>query len=154
VRDEQPHVAAGVAVEARFRQQPRVHRGHAHEHGGLGQPAHHRRRIEPVHEQHAAARQQRRVGGHEQAMHVEQRQRMQQDILVAGVALLLEAPELVQHQRVGAQVAVRQHRALAATGGARGVQDGRQVIGAPAHGEERVRKRRSRFEHTAVAPLA
>ena len=151
---EEADVAADMAVEARLRQQPHVVRGHAHHHGGARKTAHYLGRIELRQEQHARAGQQRRVRGHEQAMHVEQRQRMQQHVLVAGLALFLEAPELVEHQRIGTQVAVAEHRALAAAGGARGVQDGRQILGLARNRGKAVGKRRCQPEQRSVALLA
>jgi len=87
-------------------------------------------------------------------MHVENRQRVQQHVVAAGFALLLEAPELVEHARVGGQIAVRQHRPLAAAGGARRVDDRRHVRAGPRHGGELVRERRRRLQQRAVSPLA
>ena len=52
------------------------------------------------------AGQQRAMRGHEQAVHVEDGQHVQQHVVGA------PAPVLVQHARVGREVAVRQHGAL------------------------------------------
>ena len=54
----------------------------------------------------ARAGQQRAMRGHEQAVHVEDGQHVQQHVVGA------PAPVLVQHARVGREVAVRQHGAL------------------------------------------
>ncbi|MNI31128.1 hypothetical protein D3C73_850010 [compost metagenome] len=72
--------------------------------------------------------------GHEQAVHVEDGQHVQQHVVFA------PAPIFVQHLRVGGQIAVRQHRALAAAGGAGRVQDGGQVFRLALHGLERLRQ--------------
>ena len=82
------------AVEAGVGQQPRVVRGHAHEHGCVRQPADDLGGVEPVHEQDATARGQRAVERDEQPRDVDQRQDVQQRILGG------EAP--FAHQRLGA----------------------------------------------------
>jgi hypothetical protein len=129
--DEQAHAAAGLGREAGLGQQPHVQRGHAHEDAGLGQPLHHGPGVEAVEPQHLGARQQRAVAGHEQPVHVEDGQRVDQGVAALGAAAgaaSAPTPERLQHLRVAAQVAVREHRALAAAGGAAGVQDGGEVV--------------------------
>ena len=58
---------------------------------------------------------------------MEDRQRVQQPV-VGG-----EAPGVAQGRRVGGEVAVAEHGALGAAGGARGVEDGREVVLAARH---------------------
>ena len=125
--DEDPHVPAGLAVERRLGKQPHVHGRHAHEHRGLGQALHDGARCELREPQHRAAVEQRAVRGDEEPVHVEDRQRMDEHVAA------LPVPVVLQRQRVRQQVAVRQHRALAAAGGSAGVHDGGQVVAA-AHG--------------------
>ncbi len=117
------HVAAGLARQARLGEQAHVQRRHAHEHGGLGQPGNDRLRVELREPDHRAAVEQRAVRGDEQAVHMEDRQRVDQHVA------RLPAPVVLQRERVGKQVAVAQHRALAAPRGARGVEDRGQVVG-------------------------
>ena len=122
-RDEQPHVGSGGARQRGLAQHAHVERGHAHEDGGARQGGDHRGRVELGEPEHLARAQQRGVDGDEQAMHVEDGQRVDQHVA------LLPAPVVLQRDGVGQQVAVRQHGALAAPGGAAGVDDGGQGIG-------------------------
>ena len=62
------------------------------------------------------------VAGNEQAVHVVQRQGVQQRVRLA------EAPGVDQRQRVRGEIAVGQHGALGAPGGARGVEQRREVV--------------------------
>ncbi|KAG0746335.1 hypothetical protein G6F57_020702 [Rhizopus arrhizus] len=80
-------------------------------------------------------------------MHVEDGQHVQQHVVFA------PAPVFVQHLRVGRQVAVRQHRALAAAGGAGRVQDGGQVIRLAGHGLEGLRQAAGGRQQRAGAVL-
>ena len=64
------------------------------------------------------------MDGDEQAVHVEDGQCVDQHVAVAPL------PVVFQHLGVGQQVGVGQHRALAAPGGAAGVNDGGQRVGA------------------------
>ena len=109
-----------------MRQQARVERRHAHHRRGAApHQLQHQVRVELRQEEHRAARQQQRVHGHEQSMRMVDRQRVDQHVLVG------EAPVIDERQRVRGEIAVRQHRALRAAGGARRVEDRREVIFAP-----------------------
>ena len=99
--------------------------------------------------QHATAVEQRGVDGHEQAVHVKDRQRVDQH--VAALLRRSPTPVFLQHHGVGQQVAVRQHGALAAAGGAAGVQDGRQVIGPTLHRLLLVAAMRGALQQAAAA---
>ncbi len=66
----------------------------------------------------------------------------------------LPAPVVLQHQRIAQQVAVRQHRALAAPGGAAGVEDRRQVVGAFARRRVLLAHQRRAVEQAAAAVVA
>ena len=120
--DEEAHAAAGLARQAGLGEQPHVERRHAHEDGRLGQPGDDRLRIELGEPDHPAAVEQRAVRGDEQAVHVEDRQCMDQHVAFA------PAPVGLQRDGVRQQVGMAEHRALAAAGGARGVEDGGQVV--------------------------
>ena len=122
--DEQPHVAAGRARQRGFVQESHVECRHAHEDGRLGQVRDHRARVEPVHPDRPAAVEQRAVRRHEQAMDMEDRQRVDQHVARAPAPIVLQDPGVAQ------QVGVAEHRALAAAGGAAGVEDRGQVVGA------------------------
>ena len=63
------------------------------------------------------------------------------------------APRLLQHPRVAQQVAVREHRALAAAGGAARVEDGREVVGAARHRLLEVALQHGALEQVAGAVL-
>ena len=72
------------------------------------------------------------MDGHEQAVHVKNRQSMDEHV----TALFRRPPTPVslQHLCVAQQIAVCEHGPFAASRGATGVQDGRQVIHATLHG--------------------
>ena len=76
---------------------------------------------------HGATADQRRVDGHKQSMHMENGQGVQQHI--AGG----KAPVVVQTLGAALQIGVAEHGAFAAPRGAAGVQNRRQIVGAP-HG--------------------
>jgi hypothetical protein len=78
--------------------------------------------VELAQPDHLAAVEQRRVDGHEQAVHMEDGQCVDQHVALS------PSPVVLEHDRVGQQVAVRQHGALAAARGAAGVEDGSQVV--------------------------
>ena len=123
--NEQPHVLRRLLGQRRALQQPRVERRHAHQHGGARHQLDDEIRIEFRQEDHRRAREQRDVAGHEQAVGVIDRQRVDQHVLVG------EAPVIDQRERIRRQIVVRQHRALGAARGARGVEDrGEIVVGA------------------------
>jgi hypothetical protein len=133
--DEHPHGAADLGGEAGHRQQPGIKGRHAHHDRGARQQVQHLVGVEFRQENHAAAVQQHAMGGDEQPMGVEDRQSVQQHVVGP------EAPNLVQHQRIGRQIAVAQHRALGPPGGAGGIQDRRDIVGRARHGREFVRSR-------------
>ena len=124
--DEQAHGANRRTVKARLGKQTDVQGRHAHENRGLRHFFKHRARIKLREPDHLAAVEQSAVQGHEQAVHMKNRQGVDQHI----TALLRwpPAPIILQNARIGEQVAVCQHGALAAPGGATGVQDGSQVV--------------------------
>ena len=131
--DELAHPGAHAAVEARVGEQAHVVGGHAHHDRALRQVAQSQVGVQLGQPDHLRAGQQRAVGRHEQAVHVEDRQHVQQHVVLA------PAPVVVQHAGVGGKVAMREHCPLAASGGAGGVQDGRQVVGLARHGLEGLR---------------
>ena len=124
--------AAGAARERRLGEQPRVERGHAHHHGRARQQRRALRRASNFgsHSMRAPG-QQHAVDRDEQAVHVVDRQRVEQHVAAR------EAPVLDQRRRVRGEVAVRQHRALRAAGGARGVEDRGEIVRLRRHGGER-----------------
>ena len=121
-RDEQADAGAARGRQPVLRQQA----------GIVGRHAHHDRRarqrferlggIEARQEQQARAGEQSGVAGDEQAVHVVQRQGVEQRVRLA------EAPGVDQRQRVRGEIAVGQHGALGAPGGARGVEQRREVV--------------------------
>ena len=108
----------------RLAEQARVEGRHAHDDGGARQQAHEGGELELRHPQDVRGVEQRRVQGDEQAVHVEDRQRMQQHVARH------EAPVGVQRLGVGGDVAMRDHGALGAAGGAGGVDQRGEVVGA------------------------
>ena len=128
--DEQAHVRARLARQRGLGQHAHVQRGHAHEHGGLAACARSSARgVELLEPDHLAAVEQRAVERDEQAVHVEDRQRVDQHVAVG-----CQPQYRFSTCAFDEQVAVREHRALAAPGRAAGVEDGGQVVGAPLHG--------------------
>ena len=123
--------------ERRLGEQARIERGHAHHHGRPRQQRAHFARVEPRQPQHPRSRQQRAVRGDEQTVHVIDRQRVQQDVAAR------EAPGFDEREAVRGEIAMREHRALRAAGGARRVKD------AP-----RGRRRRTRPSRIRSAPRA
>ena len=97
---------------------------HAHDDGGARHQAHEGGELELRHPQDARGVEQRGVQGDEQAVHVEDRQRMQQHVARH------EAPVGVQRLGVGGDVAMRDHGALGAAGGAGGVDQRGEIVGA------------------------
>ena len=122
-RDEEPHVAAGLAVERGLGQQARIEGRHAHHDRGAWQQADHGLGVEARQEQHLRTAQQNGVARHEEAVGVIDRQGVEQHV-VGG-----KAPEPRQGIGVGAQVAVAEHRAFRPAGGPRGVENPGQVVG-------------------------
>ena len=84
--------------------------------------ADHLGRVESRQPEHAAARKERAVAGHEEAVNVVERQGVQQHVPPR------EAPGIDEGQCVARQVAVGEHCTFRATGRARGVNDRRQVV--------------------------
>ena len=120
--DEQPHVPRGLLAQRRVMQEPRIERGHAHQHGRARHQFDDQVGIEFRQEDHRGTREQRDVARHEQAVGVIDRQRVDQDVVFG------EAPVVDQGQRVRGQIVVAQHRALGTAGGARRVEDGGEVV--------------------------
>ena len=75
---------------------------------------------------------------------MEERQHVQEHVAAA------ESPGRVQHPRVGVEVVVGEHRALGLAGGARGVEERREVVGLARHGVEGVGHRAARLDQGAV----
>ena len=130
--------AARRRLQPRLGEQADVEGRHPHHHARARHQPHHLGGVEPRHEQHRRAAGQRRVGGDEQPVRVEDRQGVEQR--VGG----REAPSLDQRQRVGQEVVVGQHGALRAPRGAGRVQDRGEVARASRHvGEIRRLARRA-----------
>jgi hypothetical protein len=90
----------------------------------------------------------------EEAVDVEDRQRVDQHVAAGGVAArrpVPPAPEAVQHLGVREQVPVRELRALAAAGGAARVDDGREIVRGARPGGEIVVHLRGALEQAARA---
>ena len=158
-RDEDAQLGADIGVEAVFLQQAHVIRRHAHHHGAAWQQGEHAFGVELGQKDLLGTGDQGAMAGDEQAVHMKERQRMQQHIAPAGFGLfaparITPAPVIAQHQRIAAQIAVGQHRALAAAGGARGVQDGGKVVAAPFDTTETIRLMRGTFEQGTGAVIA
>ncbi|MNV31507.1 hypothetical protein D3C71_1228180 [compost metagenome] len=126
--DEQAHVLHSLFVQTCLGQHAHVQRGHAHEHCGAGHGGDDGLGVELGHPDHLAAVDERAVDGDEQAVDVEDGQCVDEHIP------LLPAPVVLEHDSVAQHVAVREHGALAAAGGAAGVEDGGQVVGTAGHG--------------------
>ena len=122
--DEQAHVPHQLPGESRIVEKPGVEGRHAHQGGGPGQLLDQRVQVEALQQDHRGAGGQHRVGGHEQPVGVEDRQRVQQHVRGA------EAPAFRQGLGVGEQVVLGQHGAFRPPGGAGGIQQGGQVVSA------------------------
>lgn len=133
--NHQPHVREGGAVKARVGQHPAVESRHAHDHRGARQVGGDPLEIEAGVEDQAGAGHQRDVGGDEQPVRVEHRQRVHQHVGRG------KAPAIAQGLGVRDQVAMGQHGAFRAAGGARGIEDRGEIIGCTRH---RLRQRRGR----------
>ena len=88
--------------------------------------------------------------GDEEAVHVEDRQRMDQHVASARCA----SPSSLQGDGVREQVAVRQHRSLAAPGGAARVEDRGEVVARARRRRVAVGEVRRPFEQAAAAIVA
>ncbi len=89
--NEQPHVLGGFAGQRRALQQPGVECRHAHQHGGARHQLDDQVGIELRQEDHRGAREQRDVAGHEQAVGVIDRQRVDQHVLVGEAPVIDQA---------------------------------------------------------------
>ena len=147
--DEEAHAAARLARQRRLGEQAHVQRRHAHEDARPGQLANHRLGVEAREPEHPGAGEQRAVRGDEEAVDVEDRQRVDQH--VAAFVGSAPAPVALQRLRVRQQVAVAEHRALAAPGRAAGVEDRGQVVAVALGGRVRVAEVRRPLEQAAAA---
>ena len=93
-------------------EKPGIKRRHAHQRGRARHRGQDRIGVEPGLKQHCRAGKQRDIDGDEQAVGMEDRQRVNEDV-VRG-----EAPEIDENLGVGDKVVVGQHRALRAARGA------------------------------------
>ena len=144
-RDEETHAGAAGRVEAGVGEEPEVVGRHPHEHRCPGQKRDHPGGVEAGQEQHGAAVEKHAIDGHEEAVGVKDGEGVQEH--VAG----LEAPRLVQRQRVGRQVAVAQHGALGPPRGARGVEQGGEFVAAHRGALEPGREVAARVHERAAA---
>ncbi len=108
---EQSDVRGSFAREGRMLQQSCVERGHAHHHRRFRQQPHHLVGVELRQKQHRAAGREHGVDRDEQAMHMEDRQGVQQHVVCR------ESPRLCERERIRREIRARQHRALRAAGG-------------------------------------
>ena len=115
------HMARAVLGQPAIFQQPRVEGGNTHHHSRLGQRLENRVRLELGKQQHAGARQQGNIGGDEKPMNVEDRQRVQQHIVLG------KFPSPAQAVGIRIKIAMGEHGALRAAGGTGRVKNGRQV---------------------------
>ena len=122
-RHEQAHALADRASTLGWRlEQPDVHRRHAEEErrAVLLEPVEGLLVLEALDEAHVAPADQPALHAVAEPVHVKQRQRGEVAIRAR------DAPGRDQGERIGREVAVRQHRALGHTGGARGVHEGKR----------------------------
>ncbi len=144
-RDEQPEVVGLLLAEVALSEQARVIRRYAHQHRALRQVAHDLADVVARQPAHARAGQQRAADGDEQAVDVEDRQRMQQTIG------LVESPGLDQRLGVSQQVRVGQHDALRHARRARRIEQRSHVVPVARH-DGRIRRRLVRtFGQRAIA---
>ena len=122
-RDEEPHVAGRFAVQALVLDQTGIEGRHAHHHRGFRHLLERLVGVEFRHEIHGCTGEQHDVGGDEEAMSVEDRQRVDQPVIGR------KLPVLLQRLGIGQQIVVGEHGALGAAGRARGIKDRRQIIG-------------------------
>ena len=133
-RGEEPHVRHQFPVEARIVEQAGVEGRHAHHRRRLRQPLDDLVHLERRQEDHRAAGKQHDVAGDEKAVRMEDRQRVQQDVVGR------EAPCLDQRTGVRQQVAVRQHGAFRAAGRPGGVEERGKIVRTARDGREVLRK--------------
>ena len=114
-------MAGGLAAQARVLQQPDIKGRHPHHHCGGRKAAEDFLNVELGQQDDGSARRQADIDRHEQAVDVEDRQGVQQHIIMA------EMPKLTQHFGIGPQVAVGEHGALGNARGAGGVKNAGQI---------------------------
>ena len=110
------------AVKPGIGQQTHIQRGHAHHGGGAWQVREHLIEIEFRQKNKRRCGGQRDIDRHEQSMRVENRQHMQQHVLVA------ELPKFLQRHRIGCEIAMAEHRAFGAARRPRSVKNGGEII--------------------------
>ena len=125
--NEQPHALCEVRRKTLVLKQSGVEGRHTHHRRCLGHQIDHGVEIEFRQEQDGTTSSQRHVGCNEKPVSVEDRQGMQQHILVG------EAPELRQGGGIRQQVRLRQHCPLRPPGGAGGVKESGQIVRRPFH---------------------
>ena len=124
---EEPHGAAALGRQALIAEQAVVVRRDAHEDRRPRERIDHLAGVEARQELQARAGGQGDVRRDEQAVAVEQRQRVKEHVRRP------ESPRPSQRERAGRHRAVAQHRALRPAGGTRRVEQRRDVVGAPRH---------------------
>src|SRR5690606_5235799 len=117
-----PHVAAEIRIEPRAVQQPDIKGRDTHQHGRLRQMVKDRIAIKFWQENYPRAVEQSAMEGDEQAMDMEDRQRMEEDVARPPL------PEFMENKGVGREIAMGQHGPLRPPGGAGSVENGRHVI--------------------------
>ena len=121
------HADTGGMLARDCFEQPHIEGRHPHHHTGTRHQPQHLPHVELRQKQHLRMCQHHRVDGHEKPMRVINGQGVQQHIIAS------EAPHILQRQRVGSQIAMRQHRPLGAPRGAGSVQNSRQIISPARH---------------------
>jgi hypothetical protein len=127
---EEAHMRGKLPGEARIVEQPRIEGRHAHHRGRPRQPFDELVDLQRRQEDHRTAGKQDDVAGDEQAVRMEDRQRVQEHVVPG------EPPCLDKGPGVGKQVVLRQHSALRAPGGARRIEEGGEVPTLSRHGIE------------------
>ena len=143
--DEEPHPRRRLGIQHVVLEQADVEGRHPHQHGRPRHQLEDPVDVELRQEDHRGVGEERDVGRDEEAVGVEDRQRVDQHV-VRG-----EAPGVDQGPGVRDEVSVGQHRALGAAGGARGVEQRGQVVGRTLHRRESLRGRVGRLGQAALA---
>ena len=144
-RDEEPHPRRGLDVQPLVLEKAHVEGRDAHQHGRPRHQLEDPVDVELRQEDHRRAGEERDVGRDEEAVGVEDRQSMDQHV-IGGVG-----PSFAQRERVRDEVAVGQHRALGASGGARGVEQRGEIVGRALHRREVFRCRLCRVRQGPLA---
>jgi hypothetical protein len=142
---EKAHARAGFAREAGLGEKARVHRRNAHEDGRCGELVDRRLRVELGVETHRRAVQEHAVGRHEEPVHVEERQHVDEHVRRA------EPHSRCSTVAFEARLRVREHRALRAPGGPRRVQDRREIVAARSRSRSRIEAARRLRERPSPA---